>query len=275
MPATIPSHPAAVLPLKLWRPRRFDGVALVVGSAAPDVVYAGALLVPPIHGHAWHAVVWWCLPVTLAIVAPLRWAAPYVAAHLPAGGWLALRDYGVLGRVRHPFLVTACSAMLGGASHVLWDAVTHPYVVAVHPFLGGMATIDALRQTAVAGLPWWRVLHLLSEVSGTAVVVACAVHIGRTRALLAWHGPAPEVRRRPALFWSVTGGLLVALVTFAAVLPGNGIGPNVVGVRFISAVALAVLGGAAAVAVQARRSGDGRSTASSEHVAQLPGQPIG
>ena len=44
MPATFPSHAAAVLPLKLWRPRWFDGVALVVGSMAPDTHSAAGLL---------------------------------------------------------------------------------------------------------------------------------------------------------------------------------------------------------------------------------------
>jgi hypothetical protein len=36
MPLTFPSHAAAVVPLKLWRRRWFDGVALVIGSAAPN-----------------------------------------------------------------------------------------------------------------------------------------------------------------------------------------------------------------------------------------------
>jgi len=40
VPLTFPSHAAAIAPLKLWRPRWFDGVALVVGSAAPDFGYA-------------------------------------------------------------------------------------------------------------------------------------------------------------------------------------------------------------------------------------------
>ena len=147
-----------------------------------------------IHTHAWHSVLWWSLPVTLVIAALFRAAAPVVAAHLPAGGPLALRDYGVLGRVRHPLAATVWSAVLGGASHLLWDMITHPYVIIVHPFLGGITTIPALREVAVAGLPWWRVIQLVSEFAGTAVVIACALRIGRTRALLAWHGPAPPWR---------------------------------------------------------------------------------
>jgi len=54
MPATFPSHAAAVLPLKLWRPRWFDGVALVVGSMAPDLGYplVGLVSLPDTHSAA-------------------------------------------------------------------------------------------------------------------------------------------------------------------------------------------------------------------------------
>ena len=40
MPLTLPTHPLAVAPLKLWRPRWFDGVALTLGAIAPDVPFA-------------------------------------------------------------------------------------------------------------------------------------------------------------------------------------------------------------------------------------------
>lgn len=47
MPMTVPTHPAAVVALKLWRPRWFDGVALVLGAAAPDLAYALDGSAPP------------------------------------------------------------------------------------------------------------------------------------------------------------------------------------------------------------------------------------
>ncbi len=77
MPLTFPSHAAAVLPLKHWRPRWFDGVALVIGSACPDLAYAldgSGLPVFPLS-HQWHGVVLFCLPVTLMLCPLTRWAA--------------------------------------------------------------------------------------------------------------------------------------------------------------------------------------------------------
>src|SRR2546423_12271768 len=65
MPMTLPTHPLAVVPLKLWRPHWFDGVALVIGAMAPDFAYAEDGYGLTIHSHAWHAPLWWALPVTL------------------------------------------------------------------------------------------------------------------------------------------------------------------------------------------------------------------
>src|SRR5215213_6378033 len=147
MPLTFPSHAAAVLPLKLWRRHWFDGVALVIGSAAPDFPYA---LDPYVHirAHIWRGLVWFCVPVTMLLAALTRRAAPTVVAHLPSHRWL--RDYAALSARHHRWWVSAASAYVGALSHRLWDLVTH-------------ASIDrgtvriAWLSTEVAGQPWWRV----------------------------------------------------------------------------------------------------------------------
>ncbi|GAB7036179.1 MULTISPECIES: DUF4184 family protein [Catenuloplanes] len=182
MPLTFPSHAALPLPLKLWRPRWFDGVALVVGSASPDLAYAldgtaleavnGTALYQVAHGPA--GLPLFCLPVTLACAVLVRRAAPVVAAHLPARPvWLAARDYGVLGASRPAFLVTVLSALAGAASHQGWDAVTDHAPIA----------------------------DLASTVGGAIAALLLAVHIGRRRLLHAWHGDPPAVTTRPGLFW--------------------------------------------------------------------------
>jgi len=94
MPATFPAHPAAVLPLKLWRPAWFDGVALAVGSMAPDLAYGldGTWLERPLPGlpPTWalaHSLPWflaWALPVTIALCPLIRLSTRTLATHLPA-----------------------------------------------------------------------------------------------------------------------------------------------------------------------------------------------
>jgi hypothetical protein len=244
MPATIPSHQAAVVGLKLWRPHRFDGVALLVGAAAPDAAYAVTGLGVDIRSHAWHALFWFNVPLTCLLALLIRRAAPHVVAHLPR----ASRDYGVLASVRHPLVVTAYSAFLGALTHLLWDSVTHPYVLIGHPFLGDGTRLPVMHTIAFAGLPWWRVVHLASELVGVTVTAAAIIHIGRTRRLRAWHGPPPAVAGRPWLFWPVAATLCAVLCTAFVLLPRNDL-LNVAGSRVLVAVTLAVLGAAGAVAL--------------------------
>jgi len=194
MPATFPSHAGFVLPLKLWRPRWFDGVALVVGSTLPDLVYVGGCCEPPrTYGHTWLGSTA-LIPLGLVLAWLVRWAAPTVAAHLPTARPLALRDYGVLGLTRPRWWITLSSVWIGVLSHLLTDHVTHASLT------GTGLGVPALRAEVLPGAPWWVVLHLAATALGGAAWLATTVHMGRNRLLVRWHGPAPEVPVRPRLF---------------------------------------------------------------------------
>jgi hypothetical protein len=193
MPLTFPSHAAAVVPLKLWRRRWFDGVALVIGSAAPDIPYS----VEPyafVHSHTWAGLVSFCLPATILLTYLTRRAAPAVVANLP---WRGLDDYAVLARHRHAWYVTVVSAYLGALTHRLWDMFTHASIDA------GAIRFEFLNEEAAFGHPWWQVFHHGSTLVGGVAVALAAVHIGRTRWLLDG-GPEP-VRPEPSrrVFWTV------------------------------------------------------------------------
>jgi hypothetical protein len=250
MPATFPSHAAAAVPFKLLWPRRFDGVALVVGSAAPDMYYAlnGYVIVPPTHRLA--GLLWFALPVTLVATVLIRRSAPVIAAHLPARpAWLALRDYGVLGQVRHRWYVTVYSALLGGLTHIVWDGFTHD------PAWGhgwGVRLVPVLSAQAPGGVPWWLVAQHTSTVLGALVVFAVAVHIGRRRLLRTWHGEPPEVTRTPAVFWSVFAAVAVVYPLTWPLLRFQ-YATYVQGVRMIWVFAAALLAAALAARLAAVR----------------------
>jgi hypothetical protein len=242
MPATFPSHAAAVLPLKVWRPGWFDGVALVVGSTAPDLSYA---LLPVVPGfpqtHPWFSLIWWTLPVTLVLAAVVRLVAPFVAVHLP--GWLALRDYGVLGTYRHWWPVIVVSALVGGATHIFWDGFTHG---------GGwfVRLVPAMSGEAFAGRPWWKVAQYASTVVGGLIAVGVVVYIGHNRLVRAWHGPPPPAPRHPVAFWTVAGVVITAGAVMTLADPQN---VNVQGVRLLATFALALSLGAVSALSTARR----------------------
>jgi hypothetical protein len=241
MPLTLPTHPVAVLPLKLWRPRWFDGVALVIGAIAPDVGYATYGFGETMRTHNLLGLLWWSLPVTLVAVRLIRWAAPMVAAHLPGGGPLRLRDYGVLGTVRHPWYVTVVSALLGSFSHLAWDAVTHPgYLV-------------GLQREVWPGTPWWGLLSDASNVAGLAAGTLLLLQIGRGELLRQWHGSPPSIRRQPSNFWPAVAVALAGGLTLVVTQPVDWMAGQAIRTMLITGLAL--LCGAAAAELAARRRG--------------------
>lgn len=250
MPATFPSHAALVVPFKLRWPRRFDGVALVVGTAAPDMYYAlnGYLVVPPTHNLP--GLLWFALPVTLVATALIRRSAPVIAAHLPARpAWLALRDYGVLGAVRHPWYVTVYSALLGGLTHLVWDGFTHA-PAAGHGW--GVRLVPALQGEAWDGSPWWYLAQHASTAAGAVTALLAAVYLGQRGLLRAWHGEPPPIRRTPAAFWSAVVAVAALYPLTWPLLPFQ-YATYVQGVRMVWCFALAMLGGAAAATLASRR----------------------
>ncbi|MFI5908812.1 DUF4184 family protein [Dactylosporangium sp. NPDC051541] len=226
MPSTLPTHPLAVLPLKLWKPRWFDGVALATGACAPDFAYAldgPGVLIP---SHTIPALLWWSLPTAVAVASLARWGAPAVAAHLP---WF-LREYGVLGRVRHRWYITASSALLGAASHLLWDLVTHPGPVAA----------------------WWPIRQAC-DVSALFLFPLYILYVGLTHKIREWHGEAPAFRTRPVRFWGVMAAVLIAGCALTGALGDRGYyleHVHVFLVRLMVAGALAFVAGALAVQSQ-------------------------
>jgi hypothetical protein len=247
VPLTFPSHAAAVLPVKLWRPRAFDGIALVVGSTSPDLIYPFAAIIWYPEVHSLPGLFWWCLPATLLLSWVIRRASPRVAAHLPPGGPFALPGYGALGLVRHRWYVTLGSAFLGAASHLVWDGFTHS------PETSGWGAIllPFLEVEAATGLPWFRLLQHGSTILGAVAVVALAARIGRRRLIERWHGPAPAVARRPLLFWGTATAVLICYPLSWPFLT-HLYQPHVQGARVLCFLGLALLAGAAATAAADR-----------------------
>lgn len=168
------AHPAAVLPLgrRLWLP------GLVAGSLAPDVAY----YVPVPGGELTHE------PLGLVTVDLLLGLVLVAAGYLVLGPVLALGPAGWRARagrpavrVRWPGAVAAI--VVGGATHLLWDAFTHTTGLAVRHW-------PVLRVSVVGPHRLYNVVGYVSSVAGLLVLAVVAVR---------WYRRAP----RPAHDWPV------------------------------------------------------------------------
>ena len=117
------AHPAAVLPLRRFCPRRLSFPALVLGSIAPDAGYLFGPLHLDVFSHTALGGVAFGWPAGLGMVGLFYRLRTPVVERLPRG----YRElFGPLCRQPAPGLaVLLLSVLLGVYSHLLWDGFTH------------------------------------------------------------------------------------------------------------------------------------------------------
>ncbi len=219
MPLTFPAHQAAVLPLKIWKPRWFDGVALVVGSGSPDLFNAFAA-VDTFDSHHWTGV-WIATAFTIVYSVVLRrYAVDGLFGSLPDLGPLRARSYRVLRHGRPRLLVTSLSAFIGVFGHVLVDSFTH----------AGRwgATVIGLNsvmfESPLGPVTGARLLQYLGHTVGSLIGIVLFVHVVSRRHLGEWYGSdqihaarrapvTPNARRRTLTLVSASqvGAIVAAL----------------------------------------------------------------
>ena len=177
MPFTFFAHQLFVLPLKATWPRRFDGTALCLGSMAPDFAYALSGTPLAVSGHTPLSLAYWTLPVSLVLTHITR-------QHLAtAVGRQLAPPYGteirVLAKTRHHWSVTWMSALVGGMTHIVVDAFTHPGSWAWNSFA-------FLRHSTLPGCSVADTLQYLGHTLGTTVGVWWFAQLIHRGSLSAW-----------------------------------------------------------------------------------------
>ncbi len=126
MPVTFPAHQAPVLMAKLVRPTWFDGTALVVAAAAPDLNAAFSPHDSAFRSHGVEGLILFSIPFAVIYSIVLRrWCAEGLFGALPDLGPLRIRSYQVLPQRRPPLATTIASAVLGAGLHIFIDSFTH------------------------------------------------------------------------------------------------------------------------------------------------------
>jgi hypothetical protein len=228
MPFTA-AHPLAVMPLLRGRHLGLDPTCLVIGSMAPDFEYFARVEMRSTISHTVRGLWQWNLPVALAVAvlthALIKWpmllAAPAVIARR------ALRDVAAPWRVRWgPAALASCavSAVLGAATHLVWDGLTHANG-------WGPSRFHALSAKLVLPAIGPVVLHRLLQHTSTAIGLiglgALAVRwLRRARPTALPEGP--RLAARLVLVAALAAGTAWG-VARASALPGSQAGDLIVG----------------------------------------------
>lgn len=217
MPLTVPSHQGIVAPAFLVDRGRLDGVALLIGTAAPDLGYIIGWKTWRFDAHQPLPLLWFCVPVSLLLTYVFRrWIAVPLAVHIPDAARLRLKDVAFARRDRYPLAIGAYCALLGALSHVLADAFTHPEPWAVRLTDGRISTRVELPIVGVE--PFHDVLRLIATAAGTLLLVVCAYVTGVRRARQGVprpHLPAPTFESAATLWVSLVVGCGVGMGAMA------------------------------------------------------------
>jgi hypothetical protein len=136
MPIAFPSHQGLILPVWAKWPERFNGLSLCVGAAVPDIV-DGAIGMFRGHlgqgiGHSLVGLVALSVPVGLVVTGLLRkyWWRPRTPE-----SWFVLLDNRVTPQSAGPeWRRDSWSVLVGAASHVFTDFITHDTFVLLLPW---------------------------------------------------------------------------------------------------------------------------------------------
>lgn len=219
VPATLLSHQAVVLPLKMRWPHLFSGLALCIGSMAPDLEFIGRLHDDWLFSHTVLAQLYFTVPVTAVLVWMVSAVLlPGLLPYLPNHAWWRPHDLSSIQppRTSRDWLRVVYSAWIGGMSHIILDGVTHGnHSGWLVPWLPGLRTpIAHFGQT----IPLHDALQLWCTIGfAIATVVLWRVMV-RQRALWRWRQvdgtrePLLPKRPRAEGFWVARTLGLVAML---------------------------------------------------------------
>lgn len=222
MPFTFVAQQAPVLGLSDRFPRALDGVALVVGTMAPDLAYVtrgwgyGPDGIPLwFDGHRLGNIFVLSLGALLLTVVVRRVVLPVAPLALPEAGRLHLHDYCYLSQHRHRWWVTYSSALLGALIHLGIDVFVHPDEPVVEHLSALRSTIGSIGDWQIRG---WSIVELTSTVLLSILAARWVVRTGRNRSFR----PTPGDTTLPSLsavgrrvFWLLMAAGCVGAVAYA------------------------------------------------------------
>jgi hypothetical protein len=140
MPLTF-CHPAIILSLQKLKPKWFSMTGLIIGSMSPDLEYFTRMKIEATHSHLFWGVLYFDLPIALAYCFIFHFfIRKNLINHLPYFFKTRFHSYinfDWMDYFKKHWLIVILSIVIGGYSHLFWDAFTHEwgYFVKLIPML--------------------------------------------------------------------------------------------------------------------------------------------
>lgn len=176
MPFTF-CHPAIVLPLKKISPKYVSMTGLIVGSMLPDFEYFMRLQLTSSHSHTFAGMFYFDLPLGILLCFLFHNVVrDSFINSLP--GFLYNR-FSFMKQVnwnryffKH-YIVVIISIILGTASHIFWDAFTHPtgFFAERITFLSYIINFDGMM------IPVYKLFQHGGTVAGGFIILCCIMAI--------------------------------------------------------------------------------------------------
>jgi hypothetical protein len=123
------SHPAIVLPLTVADKRRYSVTAITIGSITPDFEYFFRFQQQSTYSHTWLGVFWYDLPIAVVLFFLFnKIVKDELIDSLPVYLNKRFERFKHMKRITYTqqkYLIVLTSLLIGIASHLLWDKVTH------------------------------------------------------------------------------------------------------------------------------------------------------
>jgi hypothetical protein len=212
MPFTF-SHPAAVLPLTYLPKRWYSLTGLVIGSTTPDFEYFIRMRGSSFYSHTWSGAFWFDLPLAIILAFAFHEVVrnhliDNLPANIKARVW-EFKNFDWTLYFGSNFVIIMLNCLVGIASHILWDGLTHEGGLFVQHSEGLRKSIEIAGYT----LPVYYLLQHISTVTGGIAILY---------AFLQW--PKSKVIDQPPIFrfWLFISLIaIVIIVTRFAMGKGN------------------------------------------------------
>lgn len=177
MPFTA-AHPAIVLPLNKAFKRYVSLTALVIGSITPDFEYFFRMQVKSVYSHTMAGLLYFDLPVGLAIfMLYSAYIKDVLISNLPMflkRRFWSFKNHHLNEMSSKQWLIVVTSLIIGAASHLFWDAFTHP--------TGWFVEHSDVLMKETLSVPYFKLLQHASTLVGFSVIFYNVLQLRQTSA---------------------------------------------------------------------------------------------